>query len=244
MTGVVAVLWREYLFFKSRYKSITLSATIAPLLYLTTFGLGLGKNVHIQGIDYLSFLVPGIVAISTMNTSYSAVALPTSIAKLHDKTLEEYMIAPITNLTFTLGKISAGAIRGVYAAFIILVVAHFFHVQIMYSPLFFLLLLLNCFVFSSLGFLVALLIKTHTDMTRFNNFVMTPMIFVCGTFFSLNNVPNYLRYVIDVLPLTPASQGLRAVALGWSIPIWAPLVQFLYLCVFVGLGWYVYNSIE
>ncbi|MFZ7102295.1 MAG: ABC transporter permease [Peptococcaceae bacterium] len=244
MAGFWAVLWREYLFFKRRFKTITTSSMVSPLLYLLTFGLGLGKSVHMEGVNYLYFLVPGIIAISTMNTSFGAIATPLSIARLYDKTLEEYMIAPITNFSFAIGKIVAGALRGLYAAAIILLVAVFFGVSLNLSPLFIILLLLNCLVFSSLGFLAALKIKSHPDMARFNNFFITPMVFVCGTFFSLENVPQLLRNMINLLPLTPASYGLRAVALNWELPVWAPLIQVFYLVLFTGWGIAVYHRVE
>lgn len=217
---------------------------VAPLLYLLAFGWGLGKTVSLDGVAYIDFLVPGVVALSTMNVSFNAVATPTSIARLYDKTLEEYLVAPITMLSFTMGKIIAGALRGLYAAAIILMVAFLFGANFQLNFLFFCLLLLNCLVFSSLGFLVALKIKSHPDMARFNSFVITPMIFICGTFFSLDQVPVILKSIINVLPLTPASQGLRAIALGNVIPWWAPTVQLLYLIVLVILGLRICNKVE
>ncbi|MBM7854891.1 Nod factor-specific ABC transporter NodJ protein [Desulfohalotomaculum tongense] len=244
MSGFLAVLWREYLFFKRRFWTITTSSMVAPLLYLITFGWGLGRSVNLSGVDYINFLVPGIVALSTMNTSFNAIATPLSIARLYDKTLEEYMVAPITILSFAAGKIVAGAMRGIYAALIIITISFIFGARLEINVLFLALMFLNCLVFSSLGFLVALKIKSHPDMARFNNFVITPMIFICGTFFSLDRVPEIMRHVINVLPLTPASQGLRAVALGGEIPLWAPAVQIAYLLLFTGWGLYVCNRVE
>lgn len=244
MAGYLAVLWREYIFFKRRFWLITSSSMVAPLLYLITFGLGLGKSVNLHGVDYINFLVPGIVAISTMNASFGAIATPLSIARLYDKTLEEYIVAPITNLAFALGKVTAGALRGLYAAGIILVISYFFGVRLNISLMFLTLLVLNCLVFASLGFLMALKVKSHPDMARFNNFIITPMIFICGTFFSIDNVPPLLKQIISILPLTPASQGLRAVALNWSFPLWAPLIQCFYLVVILIWGLASYNKVE
>jgi len=244
MHGLRAVLWREYLFFRRRWWTITTSSMVAPLLYLIAFGWGLGRTVNLEGVDYIDFLVPGVIALSTMNVSFNAVAIPTSIARLYDKTLEEYLIAPITMFSFAMGKILAGAMRGFYAAAIILTTVFLFGANFHLGILFFMLLFLNCLVFSSLGFLVALKIKSHPDMARFNSFVITPMIFICGTFFSLNQVPGILKFIINALPLTPASQGLRAVALGSQIPWWAPVIQLIYLVVLVGAGLKVCNKVE
>lgn len=236
MSGLKAVLWREYLFFKRRWWTITTGSMVAPLLYLVAFGWGLGKTVNLGGVAYIDFIVPGVVALSTMNVSFNAVASPLSIARLYDRTLEEYLVAPITIYSFAAGKILAGAARGLYAAAILLVISWLFRAQFNFNLWFVALLCLNCLVFSSLGFLAALKVKSHPDMTRFNSFVITPMIFVCGTFFSVDRVPFPLAQVIKMLPLTPASQGLRAVALGSELPWTALAVQLSYLAVFAFWG--------
>jgi len=236
MSGLKAVLWREYLFFKRRWWTITTGSMVAPLLYLVAFGWGLGKTVNLGGVAYIDFIVPGIVALSTMNVSFNAVATPLSIARLYDRTLEEYLVAPITIYSFTAGKILAGAARGLYAAAILLVISWFFRANFNFNLWFITLLCLNCLVFSSLGFLAALKVKSHPDMARFNSFVITPMIFVCGTFFSVDRVPFPFSQIIKMLPLTPASQGLRAVALGSELPWTALAVQLGYLAIFVFWG--------
>lgn len=236
MAGLKAVLWREYLFFKRRWWTITTGTMVAPLLYLVAFGWGMGKMVNLGGVAYIDFIVPGVVALSTMNVSFNAVATPLSIARLYDRTLEEYLVAPITVYSFAAGKILAGVARGLYAAAILLVMAWLFRANFNLNPWFFALLCLNCLVFSSLGFLVALKIKSHPDMARFNNFIITPMIFVCGTFFSVDRVPAPFSQLINLLPLTPASHGLRAIALGRELPWTTPALQLVYLAVFVVWG--------
>lgn len=244
MKGVYAVLWREYIYFIRRYKSITFGSIVSPLLYLITFGYGLGESVKMDGIHYIDFLIPGLVAISSMNTAFNSIATPLTLARLSDKTLEEYICSPVSNISFVLGKVFAGALRGLYSALLILFVSYLFGATIKLSILFFILLLLNCLIFSNIGLFMSLVIKSHMDMARFRNFVMTPMVFICGTFFSLENIPDYISKIIKILPLTPASYGLRAMALGWEYPIWSLVVQFVYFTVFMGLGYYFYSRLE
>jgi len=241
LKALYAVLWREYQYFIKRITSITLSSLISPALYIIAFGYGLGRFVNIENIRYVDFLIPGILAINTMNVSFNAIATPLTIARLHDKTLEEYIIAPITDLSFTTGKIIAGALRGLYTALIIILFAVIFKVRMSLHPVFFLLLTLNCLVFSSLGFFISMIIKSHLDMARFKNFIITPMIFICGTFFSLEKFPKLLKLMLKLLPLTPASYGLRAVSLNLDFPVWMAGVQVFYLIIFFFLGLYFYN---
>lgn len=236
MYGLKAVLWREYLFFKRRWLTITTGAMISPLLYLVAFGLGLGRSVSLNGISYLDYIVPGIIALSTMNVSFNAVSTPLIIARLYDKTLEEYLIAPIAIYSYAAGKILAGALRGLYAALIIIIISWLFRAHLIINGWFFSILFLNCLVFSSLGFLAALKIKSHPDMAKFNNYVITPMTFICGTFFSVDRIPVPFSYLIQLLPLTPASQGLRSITLGGEVSWLLLTIQIIYLLVFVFWG--------
>ncbi|MBM7868114.1 ABC transporter permease [Heliobacterium gestii] len=236
MSGFYAVLLREYWFFRSRFWQFTTSAMISPILYLIAFGWGLGKVVQMEGISYFNFIIPGIVALSTMNASFNAVATPTSIARLYDKTYEEYITAPIRVWSYAAGKIIAGALRGTYSAAILLTLTVLLRAEVHITAGFVLLLFLNSLVFASLGFLAAMKIRSHPDMTRFTSYFITPMSFLCGTFFSVDSVPALAKHLINLLPLTYASLGLRAIALGNDFPWHAPVVQLAFLAAFWVLG--------
>ena len=244
MQGFYAVLWREYLFFHRRFWTITASALVAPLLYLVTFGLGLGRSVNVGNVAYFDFLTPGIMALSTMSVSFHAIATPLTIARLYDRTLEEYLISPNSLFSFQTAKIVAGALRGLYAAAAIYCISLLAGANVHISFMFIFILLLNCLVFSSLGFWMALTISSHSDMAQFGNFIITPMIFICGTFFSLDTLPLLLKQCITLLPLTPASYGLRAAALGWDVPLWTIGTQFFYLCIFLFMGLRMSKKVE
>lgn len=239
-----AIFWRDWLYFKKRIISITASSLISPALYILTFGLGLGRFVKIGNSDYLTFLIPGIIAINTMNTSFGATATPLVIARLHDHTLEEYICAPVSSLTFVFGKVSAGALRGVYSALIIILFSFLLKTKLHITPGFFMLVVLNSLVFSSLGFFISMVIKSHLDMSRFRNFIITPMVFVCGTFFSVDSLPASMSHILFFLPLTPASVGLRAIALHSGMLFLPLLIQLAYLFLFLFLGHYFFYRVE
>ncbi len=212
--GITPVLWQEWVLFKRKFWQITGSALIGPLLYMIAFGWGLGRGLEVEGHSYMTFVVPGIIALTTMNTSYNAIAVLLNIHRLYDKTFEEFIISPISMFHFALGKVIAGACRGLYGGMIILIVSFLFGVKMMLNGWFILLMILNALLFAALGLFAALIIQSHADMGRFSTFVMTPMTFLCGTFFSLDNMPEIVQKIIYLLPLTHASQGLRSLALG------------------------------
>jgi len=86
------------------------------------------------------------------------------------------------------------------------------------TPLLVLVLIASCFMFSFMGVLCALLAKTHVDMATFTSIIIMPMTFLGGTFFSLNELPAWLKGMLYVLPLTHTSNCLRAEALGTDFP--------------------------
>lgn len=222
--------------FKRRFVQITSSALIGPVLYMIAFGWGMGEGVKVAGQSYMAFLIPGIISLTTMNSSYNAIAVQLNIHRLYDKSFQEYIIAPISIVSITLGKILAGALRGMYGGTIILLVSFLFGKMIRINTWFIIIMFLNSLVFSALGFYAALIVQSHADMNRFSTFVITPMTFLCGTFFSPEKMPAVVRSVIYILPLTHSSQGLRAISAGGNINCVNVLVLVCYFLVLFALG--------
>ena len=83
--GIITVLWEKWTEFKRDFYKITLAAMISPLMYLIIFGMGIQTTSH--GEPYLNYLIPGIVAMSTMTGSFGAVAQNMSVQRLYEKAL-------------------------------------------------------------------------------------------------------------------------------------------------------------
>lgn len=234
--GLTAILWEEWIVFKRKFKQILASSLISPLMYMIAFGWGFGESVMVNNQPYIYFIVPGIVALTTMNTSYSAVAVLLNIHRLYDKTFEQYLVAPISIFQLTLGKVLAGMFRGMFSGGIILLIAYSFGVSIPITPMFLFIMALNGLTFASLGFFAAMVVNSHADMNRFSTFVIKPMTFLCGTFFAIDNLPDYMKHVINILPLTHVSSGLRSLAFSQSVKPISILVLFIYFVIFFGLS--------
>lgn len=239
MMEIFTVLWREFIFFKRRIVRITSAAIITPILYLIAFGWGLGKDVVIEGSDYMHFIMPGIVALSTMNTSFNAVSTRINVSKLHERSYEYYLTSPVSIPLMALGHILSGAFRGIYAACLIVLVSYLFGIKISIDLYFTAICFLNSFLFSALGYGVALSVDSHYDMNRFNTYVMTPMSFMCGTFFSLENLPTAVKSFINILPLSHASTSLRSIVLTDRFSYISVLVLAIYSVAFYLVGVYM-----
>lgn len=210
MIGLYGLLWQEFVVFKRKFFAVTIGALISPILYLIAFGWGLGDSLEIDGMSYMAFIIPGIIAMNTMMVSFNNTANSINISRLYYKTFEEYMVSPINMTVYTLGKIIAGALYGAYSAALIIIVVSLFTSDLILTPYFIMMALLNCLVFSAAGFFVGLMINSHSDMAKFSSFVITPMSFLCGTFFPIDKMPDLLRGFIYLLPLTHTNLALRS----------------------------------
>nr|WP_092070914.1 ABC transporter permease [Dendrosporobacter quercicolus]NSL48416.1 ABC transporter permease [Dendrosporobacter quercicolus DSM 1736]SDM16129.1 ABC-type multidrug transport system, permease component [Dendrosporobacter quercicolus] len=235
-TDIWTVFWRDWIVLKRRLGRYILSRMISPVLYLVAFGWGLGKNIQTGQGSYLDFIVPGIVALNSMNISFNAVGTPLNMSRLYHKTLEEYLIAPIGAAAFVFGKVLSGVLRGLISSAVLIVLAYGFGAQFSVNGAFLLILLINCSLFAALALVAAMSLDSHEDMGNFNTYVLLPMSFLCATFFTPKQLPEPVRWAIELLPLTHASQALRSSAANSPAPAESLIVMLVYLCLFLGIG--------
>lgn len=225
------VFWRDWVVLKRRMKAFILSRMIAPILYLTAFGWGLGKSIDIGGgVSYLDFLVPGILALNSMNISFNSV-VPVHAERVYHHSIDEYITAPIWPYAFVIGKVLAAVLRGLISSAIIVGLAYLFGAHFAITPLFLLVLVLNCAVFAEIGFIASMYVKTYEEMGQVNTYILLPMSFLCGTFFSTHTLPDALRCFIDILPLTHTSYLLRGLGIGADVSLLSVAVLAVYLVV-------------
>lgn len=238
------ILWQDYVLFKARFWGITTGTMIAPVLYLIAFGWGLGSGMKVGGTSYINFVIPGIIALTTMSISFSTIANDINIGRTYTKTFEEFMIAPVSMFVYSAAKITAGALRGMYAALIIILLALVFRAGLQIDFYFVLITILNCFVFSAFGFTAGLIIESHGDMYKFSNFIITPMSFLCGTFFPLDKMPMGIKEFIWALPLTHTSLALRSSGEDPFTRFLHPVILLIYFVIFLAIGMKVCKKAE
>jgi len=231
---IITVFWRDWIVLRRRLVKFLLSRMVAPMLYLVAFGWGLGKSIPATG-SYLDFLVPGILALNSMNISFNSVGPPLHTARMYHRSLEEYLVAPIKPLAFIIGKIAAGTLRGILSSIIIVVLAYAFGANFHINTFFVSVLTLNCIIFSALGFIAAMSINSHEDMGSFNTYLLLPMSFLCGTFFSPDKLPVFFKVIIELLPLTHTSTLLRAIGIGNEFSFASIVVLLIYVVVLIGI---------
>ena len=228
---ITTILWREWLFLKRRFWRITFSQMVSPLLYFVTFGIGLGRMIDSGGQPYLHYLIPGLLSMTTMRNSYTSVSTRISVMRLHEKSFESYFYSPTKMYLLATGHILAGALRGLYSGIFILILGFVSGAGLSLNGWLLLAVTLNALIFSALGFFAALIIESHYDMNNFTNIVITPMSFLCGTFFSLDGIPEALKWLVNVMPLTHTTRLIRQLAFGGGVN-WASMaVSVLFVIV-------------
>jgi ABC-type multidrug transport system permease subunit len=206
------VYLREMLLFKRKLFKLgyLFSAMVVPIIYLVAFGLGLGRSVQTGRGSYLDFLIPGLVAMSSMNNSYSWVASALNLNRLYFKTFQVFVQAPISPFAIMIGEVLAGMTKGLFASVLIMLVGFAVSAHFRITAMFVTTLLLNCFLFACLGIVTGMLTKSHEDTSTYSNFFILPMAFFSGTFFPVDRAPLLIKWIIYIMPLTHTNILIRS----------------------------------
>lgn len=227
------VFLREMLLFRRKllHASYLVSAMVTPVIYLVTFGFGLGRDVRVQGQSYLGFLVPGLIAMTSMNNSYSWVATNLNLNRIYLRTFQVLVQAPIGTSSILIGEVLAAMVKGLFASVLIICIGYIAG-SFSITWVFIVALVVNCFLFANLGVIVGMLSKSHEDTGTYSNFFIMPMAFLSGTFFQIDRMPAALKAIVYVLPLTHTNiliRKLRMDTQGW--------MAFLVLAVYSVVCW-------
>ncbi len=246
----LTVFWGDWLDLRVRIPQVAASGLISPLIYILAFGLGLGSSLDrisepSAGESYLQFILPGMVALSSMVISFGGTTFSICGDRLFTKTFEEMLLYPVNPLALHLGKMLAGIVRGMMTAASVILVAIVFTGKLwsFLNPLFLALLVLNCAVFAGLGVIVGLNVKSLESVGLFNNFLIVPMSFLGATFFDPATLPVALKLIVYVLPLTYTTVGLRAAAYQpWAMFPWYSFPVLLVIAIALAyLGAYQFS---
>ena len=235
LRDIWTVFWRDWVVLRRRLTKYILSRMVSPLMFLIAFGWGLGRSIDVGTGSYLDFLVPGLLAMNSMNISFNSI-ISVHAERVYHKSLEEYLIAPIRPDAFVIGKVAGAVVRGLISSAIIVVLSYLFGAHFTITPLFLLVLTLNCMIFAEIGFLAAMYISTYEEMSQVNLYVLLPMSFLCGTFFATAALPDVVRWIVEVLPLTHTSHLLRSLggAGDFSLLSLAVVIGYAMLGIAVG----------
>ena len=213
-----------------------LSPVISTSLYFIVFGSVIGSYVqNIDGISYGSYIVPGLLMLTLLTQSISNTSFGIFFPKFNG-TIYEILAAPISTFEIVLAFVSAGATKTLIVGLVIFLTSMFFvDVQVQFPLLMIFLLILVSFTFALFGFLIGLLSKNFEQMSIVPSLVITPMVFLGGSLYSLDMLPKFWQIVTYFNPVVYLINGLRFSFYGISdFNIWlsiGTMVLFLLICI-------------
>ena len=211
-----------------------LPPVITTALYFLIFGKFIGSQIgDISGVPYMEFIVPGLVMMSVIMQSFMNAAFTFYMAKFQ-KTLEEVQVSPTPYLLVILGHVSAAVIRGMVTAGIILLVALFFTPLHVYSfALTILFIFLASLLFSLAGLMNGVFANSFDTVQIFPTFVLTPLTYLGGVFYSITKLPEVWQTVSYFNPIVYIVNGFRYGLLGTSdVSVWT---SFAVLAVLIAI---------
>ena len=215
-----------------------LPPAVTSSLYFIIFGAFIGSQLApIDGYSYIQFIVPGLIMMSVITSSYSNTVSTFFFAKfIHN--LDEMLVSPTPNWVIVLGFVSGGVLRGLLVGALVLVVSLFFTHLVVYNALVLLSAITLTSVLFSLGGLInGVFAKGFDGMSIVPTFVLTPLTYLGGIFYSISQFPPVWQNVSLVNPILYMVNAFRYGFLGISdVPVWICFsVLFGCIALFVGI---------
>ncbi|HTK05362.1 MAG TPA: ABC transporter permease [Candidatus Eisenbacteria bacterium] len=183
---------------------------ITQSLYFLIFGAFIGSRVGIvDGVPYMAFVVPGLVLMAVVQNSFSNVVFSFFMAKFQ-KSIEELLVSPMPDWVMLAGYVTGGVVRGVTTGLLVyLVSAVFAHPPMLHPWAVLVFLFLTSLLFSLAGFLNAVFAKKFDDVTVFSTFVLIPLTYLGGVFYSIGQLPPLWQKVSRLNPILYMVDGFR-----------------------------------
>lgn len=186
------------------------SPVISTVLYFVVFGSAIGSRIQsVEGVSYGSFIVPGLIMLSLLTQSISNASFGIFFPKFTG-TIYEIMSAPISFFEVVLGYVGAAASKSLIIGAIILVTASFFvELQIAHPFWMLFFLIMTCIAFSLFGFIIGLWADNFEKLQLIPLLVITPLVFLGGSFYSINMLPEFWQKVTLFNPVLYLISGFR-----------------------------------
>ncbi|MCC4799613.1 ABC transporter permease [Enterovibrio norvegicus] len=230
----------------TRYSRIWVQTLVPPAitmtLYFVIFGNLIGSRIgEMGGFSYMAYIVPGLIMMSVITNSYSNVASSFFSTKMQ-RNIEELMVAPVPNYIIIAGYVGGGVSRGLAVGFIVSMVSMFFvdlhiaHLSVVVATV-----LLTSIVFSLGGLINAVYAKTFDDISIIPTFILTPLTYLGGVFYSLSLLPEFWQGVSKLNPIVYMVNAFRYGFLGVSdvsiVTSFSVLVAFI--VALYSVAWYL-----
>ena len=223
-----------------------LPSVVTSVLYFVVFGTVLGGRIgDFEGVPYIAFVVPGLVMLSVVTNAFSNVATTFFQSKFFMRSVDEILVSPTPPWVMIGGYVAGGVFRGVTVGMVVLITSLFFVLPAVPHPLVVLLfLLLSSILFSLLGLVNGIYAKSFDGITIIPTFVLTPLVYLGGVFYSVHSLPGVWQTVTHLNPIFYLINGFRFGLLGITDVSIAVCVGVLFICsaILVAFAWYLIKT--
>ncbi|WMY95816.1 MAG: ABC transporter permease [Arsenophonus sp.] len=230
----------------TRFARIWVQTLLPPVitmsLYFIIFGSLIGSRIgEMDGVNYMQFIVPGLIMMSVITNAYSNVCSSFFGAKFQ-KSIEELLVAPVPTHILIIGFIGGGVARGILVGILVTVVSLFFVPLHIYSWFVVIItVVITAILFSLAGLLNAIFAKTFDDISIIPTFVLTPLTYLGGVFYSLSLLAEFWQMVSKLNPIVYMISGLRYGFLGMSdVKLSITLLMLtIFIVILYTVTWYL-----
>ena len=242
--ALVNLVRKEVTRFLRIWTQTLLPPVINQTLYFVIFGTFIGSQVRdINGIPYMAFIVPGLVMMAVINSSFSNV-VSSFFGSKFQRSIEELLVSPTPSWVIISGFSIGGMLRGLMVGVIVFLISiGFTKPEINSLPLILLFVVLTALLFALGGLLNGIFAKRFDDISLFSTFVLTPLTYFGGVFYSIDDLPQVWQSISKFNPILYMIDGFRFGFYGRSdIPVGTSILVLLVFIVLIsGLNLYLLN---
>lgn len=232
LTAFKTILTKETLRFLRIWVQTLIPPAITMTLYFVIFGNLIGSAIgDMGGFKYIEYIIPGLIMMSVITNSYSNVVAAFFNAKMYGH-VQEMLISPVPNHVILLGYIGGGMARGLSVGLIVTLVSLFFsELNIEHPIMTIFIVLMTSMLFSIAGFINAVYARNFDDISIIPTFVLTPLTYLGGVFYSISLLSEFWQTVSLANPVLYMVNGFRYGILGVSDI--NPMVSFSLITLFI-----------
>lgn len=240
-----SILHREVVRFGRIWVQTLVPPAITMTLYFVIFGNLIGSRIgEMDGVSYMAFIVPGLIMMSVITNSYSNVASSFFSSKFQHN-VEELLVAPVPTYVIIAGYVGGGVIRGLLVGLIVSLVSLFFvdlRIEHLFSVVF--TVFLTAVLFSLAGLLNAIFARSFDDVSIIPTFVLTPLTYLGGVFYSISLLPEFWQGVSHINPVLYMVNAFRYGFLGISdVPLTVAYGIIIgFIALFYTAAWYLIHT--
>ena len=236
--GAWTLYKKEVLRFLAVWIQTIFSPIITSLLFLLVLSLAMGSDrANIMGVSFITFLAPGLIAMQIIQQAFSHSASSFMIKKI-DGSIVDVLYAPLSSLEVTFAIIMSATTRSVMIAIISIIVFYFIiEIQIVNLSALILFTFLSSFILGATGMIAGLWAEKFDHMATVTNFIIVPLSFLSGTFYTIDRLPYFLQMISKINPFFYMIDGFRYSFLGKSDS--SIFIGVIYLTSLSILLWFV-----